>query len=397
MRAKTVGGLEERVDKQREEQTQGGRSVRRCMDRIPMARPSWDDEMRSAAIDTLDSGQWVKGKQVKAFGEEFAEYCGVTGAAPCQNGSSALWAALKIANIGPGDEVIVPSYTFISTATCIVLVGATPVFVDVERDYFCLDVRAVRKAITSKTRAIIGVHLYGQPYNPSLVDLCQKHSLVLVEDAAQAHGATQSMNDGSVRIAGAMGDLGCFSFFPSKNMAVGGEGGMLTATSKHYLTRIQSVMNHGRAPNLESIEMGSNLRMSEVSAAIGRKQLARLTQWVEKRRETAHRYTEALDSVSLIHAPKSRPGAQHAWHQYCVKTKYPEQFMSHLSELDIDSRRYYTTPIHKQQIFSNHSQHHQNLPVTDALGSCLVAVPIMHELTESEILRILSAFKSFKI
>lgn len=367
------------------------------MDRIPMARPSWDNEMRSAAIDTLDSGQWVKGKQVKAFGEEFAQYCGVAGAAPCQNGSSALWAALKIANIGPGDEVIVPSYTFISTATCIVLVGAKPVFVDVEEEYFCLDVQAVRKAITPQTKAVIGVHLYGHPYDPSLIDLCKKNSLVLVEDAAQAHGATQLMNDGSVRIAGAIGDLGCFSFFPSKNMAVGGEGGMLTATSKHFLSRIQSVMNHGRAPNLESIEIGSNLRMSEVSAAIGRKQLMRLNQWVKKRRETAQRYSEILDGVTLIQAPKTRPGAQHAWHQYCVRTEHPEQLMTHLHQLGIDSRRYYTTPIHEQQIFNNHPQHNQNLAATKALGASLVAVPVMHGLTESEILRILSAFKTFNL
>lgn len=381
----------------KKEQTQGGPSVRRPMERIPMARPSWDDDMRAAALATLDSGQWVKGAQVREFGKEFANYCGVKGAAPCQNGSSALWAALKIAHIGPGDEVIVPSYTFISTATCIVLVGAKPVFVDVEEDYFCLDIEAVRKAITPRTKAVIGVHLYGHPYDPELLDVCREHSLILVEDAAQAHGATQRMDSGEQRVAGAMGTLGCFSFFPSKNMAVGGEGGMLTATTEHYVSRIQSVMNHGRAPNLESIELGSNLRMSEVSAAIGRKQLNRLDGWVAARRSTAIRYTEALMAHQSLTPPKVRAGAQHAWHQYCVKTDSPEALMEHLHDAGIDSRRYYTTPIHKQEIFANHEQHSEVFPVTDALGSCLVAIPVMHELTEHEIQRILTALNSFSL
>ncbi len=362
-----------------------------------MARPSWSDEMRSAAVETLDSKHWVKGRQVQAFGNEFANYCGTLNAAPCQNGSSALWAALKIAGIGPGDEVIVPSYTFISTATCIVLVGAQPVFVDVEPDYFCLELDSVKQAVTSRTKAVIGVHLFGQPYDPKLIDFCEANNLLLIEDAAQAHGAQQQMTDGSVRVAGAMGDVGCFSFFPSKNMAVGGEGGMLTTIREEFSSRIQSITNHGRTPNLESVELGSNLRMSEVAAAIGRKQLSCLDDWVQTRRDTADRYAVLLENHPLIDAPGVRPNAQHAWHQYCVQTPHPEALQAHLDKHEIDSRRYYTTPIHQQQIFANHYQHETILPKTAKLGKTLVAIPVMHELTELEILRIMVALETFQL
>ena len=159
------------------------------MDRIPTARPSWTDEMRAAAVSTLDSRYWVKGPKGREFGKKFAEHCGALVATPCQNGSSSLWAALRILGVGKGDEVIVPSYTFISSATAIPLAGAEAVFVDVEQDYWCLDVDAVEAAITEKTKAVIGVHIYGQPYDPRLLELCRDRGIYLIEDAAQAHGA----------------------------------------------------------------------------------------------------------------------------------------------------------------------------------------------------------------
>ena len=380
-----------------EKQTQGGRGFRRGMDRIPTGRPSWNEAMRNAALAVLDSKQWVKGPQGKAFGLAFADHCGALNATPCQNGSSALWAALRIAKIGPGDEVIVPSYTFISTATCILLVGATPVFVDVEPDYFCLDVNAVRKAITPATKGVIGVHLYGHPYDPELVKLCTSCGLTLIEDAAQAHGASQLFPDGSKRVAGSMGDIGCFSFFPSKNMAVGGEGGMLTTTRQTYTAKISGITNHGRSPDLEAMELGSNLRMSEVSAAIGLEQLKTLDTWVERRHKTAALYTKAIEANPLLQPPRVRPGAEHAWHQYCVHTSHPEALVEHFNHLEIDARRYYTTPIHQQAVFATHSQHSIELENTNKLGATLVAIPVMHELTEDEIQRIIDALRMFKI
>lgn len=376
-------------------QTQGGRVIRRLMDRIPTGRPSWNSAMRSAAVEVLDSKRWVKGPQGKAFGAAFAAYTGALTAVPCQNGSSALWAALRIADIGPGDEVIVPSYTFISTATCILLVGATPVFVDVDPEFYCLDVDAATKAMTADTKAVIGVHLFGHPYDPKLIELCQRHDLVLIEDAAQAHGANQNFDDGSKKAAGSMGDLSCFSFFPSKNMAVGGEGGMLATTNEAYTAKLTAIINHGRSPELHAMELGSNLRMSEVAAAIGLEQLNLLDTWVERRRQIASRYSNALLNHPYLKAPKTRSGAEHAWHQYCVYTEHAAAFMAHLDALQIDTRQYYSLPIHQQSVFSAHPQHTHHLPVTAKLGSCLVAIPIMHELSDDEIHRVLAALTSF--
>ena len=160
------------------------------MDRIPTARPSWTEDMRNAAIETLDSRQWVKGAKGREFGELFANYCGAESAVPCQNGSSSLWAALKILNIGPGDEVIVPSYTFISTVSAISLVGATPVFVDVEEDFWCIDYDSIQNALTNKTKAVIAVHIYGQIYNPEIIHLCKNNSIYLSDSGGQYYDGT---------------------------------------------------------------------------------------------------------------------------------------------------------------------------------------------------------------
>ena len=367
------------------------------MDRIPTARPSWPDEMRAAAVSTLDSRYWVKGPKGREFGEKFAEHCGALVATPCQNGSSSLWAALRILGVGKGDEVIVPSYTFISSATAIPLAGAEAVFVDVEPDYWCLDVDAVEAAITEKTKAVIGVHIYGQPYDPRLLELCRDRGIYLIEDAAQAHGASQAMLDGSELVAGSMGDLGCFSFFPSKNMAVGGEGGMLTTTVEELTDAVSLVVNHGRSPSLESMQLGSNLRMSEVSAAIGTVQLSHLDSWVGRRREIAEIYHQAFADHPLLDTPKVRPGAKHAWHQYCLSTENPDELVSHLDQHGIDARRYYVTPCHQQNVFARHPQHRQVLPVTANLSSSLVAIPVMHELRDDEIERIIAAVMSFSV
>ena len=391
-----MGVLKGALFDNQKKQTQGGEPLRRVMQRIPTARPSWDEEMRNAAMETLDSRNWVKGDKGKRFGLAFAEHCGALSAAPCQNGSSSLWAALRLLGIGEGDEVIVPSFTFIASATAIPLVGATPVFVDIEEDYWCLDVKAVEAAITPKTKAVIGVHIFGQPYDPKLIELCKLRNIALIEDAAQAHGATQINTNGEKLVAGSMGDVGCFSFFPSKNMAVGGEGGMLTTTNPELTEKVKAITNHGRAPNLESMELGSNLRMSEVSAAIGLVQLSNLDKWVERRREIASKYNKNFANHPAVSIPKVRKGANHAWHQYCLFADKSQDLVKHLDENGIDSRIYYSIPCHHQAVFSNHKQFEIPLKETDRVAGNLVAIPVMHELTEQEVDHIISTVLSFK-
>jgi perosamine synthetase len=361
------------------------------MQRVPMARPTWDDAMREAALATLDSGQWVKGPEGRAFGEAFASYCGAMGGTPCQSGSVALWGALNLLDIGPGDEVLVPSLTYIATATCVNLVGATPVFVDVEADHWCVDIDALEAARTSNTKAVIAVHLFGQMSDDRLVEWCEANGIAYIEDAAQAHGAVAA--NGTK--AGAVGDVACFSFFPSKNLAVGGEGGMMMTRREDLVARMDALVNHGRDARLEAQKLGSNFRMSEVMASIGRVQLSRLDSWLERRRAIAARYTAAFASTPGLVTPPVRPGTLHAWHQYCLLVDEPEGFRQHLDEQGVDSRVYYATPCHRQGVYREHPQHHQPFPVTDDIAHRLVAVPVFHAMTDEEVERVVHAVTSY--
>ena len=301
----------------------------------------------------------------------------------------ALWGALRLLGIGPGDEVIVPSLTYIATATCVSLVGATPVFVDVESEHWCLDVNAVASAKTVNTKAVIGVHLFGQLCDAKLGQWCDEHNIAYIEDAAQAHGAMELT--APHRKAGALGDVACFSFFPSKNLAVGGEGGMLMTKRNDLAARMDALVNHGRDQRLESQELGSNLRMSEVTAAIGRIQLGRLEAWIERREHIAKQFSVAFDGLDAIQLPRIREGTRHAWHQYCLLAHDPTGLREALDAKGIDSRVYYSTPCHRQNVYSNHPQHTQTLPITDDIASRLVAIPVHHELSDEEVERIISA------
>jgi perosamine synthetase len=359
------------------------------MERIPMARPSWDDDMRRAALETLDSLHWVKGPQGKAFGQEFATYCHAVQGTPCQSGSVALWGSLRLLGIGPGDEVLVPSLTYIATATCVSLVGAHPVFVDVEPNHWCVDLASLEAARTPRTKAVIAVHLFGQMCDDRLVEWCNEHNIAYIEDAAQAHGAVAA----SGTPAGGVGDVACFSFFPSKNLAVGGEGGMMMTRRADLAARMDALVNHGRDARLESHELGSNLRMSEVTAAIGRVQLQRLDGWLARRRAIAKRYDGAFSGLSGLHPPSTRPGTQHAWHQYCILADEPDRLRAALDEAGIDSRVYYATPCHRQQVYATHPQHTATLSVTDDIAHRLVAIPVHHQMTDEEVNRVVAAVK----
>ena len=344
------------------------------MERIHLAKPYWDDECEQAAINALSSGRWVKGPQAKSFGEEFAKYCGAVSAVPCQSGSAALWAAMRLLDIGPGDEVIVPGMTFIATTTSVSLAGATPVFADIEEDYWCICPDDVEAKITERTKAVIGVHIFGQPFSLRIREICTKHGIALVEDAAQAHGASL---DGIK--AGAIGDIACFSFFPSKNMAVGGEGGMITTTRTDLADKMSRIVDHGRNDKLESIEMGTNLRMSEVSAAIGRIQLKHLEEWTTKRRKNAN---------SIKHQTKIRTDSEHAWHQLCILSDNPKELISKFDEAGIDARVHYPIPCNRHQVYSDHFQHNQSLHNCERIAHRLVAIPVHPSISQEDIERI---------
>jgi len=357
-------------------------------ERIPMSRPWLDDEMQQAVSQVLESRRWVKGPESKAFGGEFAHHCGAVAAVPCASGSASLIAALRLLNIGPGDEVIVPSLTFFASVSCIELVGATPIFVDIEEEYWCMDPVAVADAITPQTKAILGVHLFGQPFSLNLPE-----GIPVIEDAAQAHGA---MLDG--RLVGSLGDVACFSFFPSKNMAVGGEGGMITTTRMDLAERLQSWVDHGRVEGSRIEALTSNLRMSEILAAMGRIQLKRLDQWQIRRQEIAALHSAAITDNQLLHAPRVRAGAVHGWHQYTLRCENSQELISHLEARGIDARIHYKIPCHRQPVMNNHPQHAVgSLPITERICEQLVSIPVHPFLSEEEITRIHTALDEFTL
>ena len=356
------------------------------VERISMSQPFVNDKMKQVAIEVIESKRWVKGPNAQAFGGEFAHHCGALSAVPCASGSASLIAAMRLLDIGPGDEVIVPSLTFFASVSCIEIVGATPVFVDVEEDFWCLDSNEVAKAISSKTKAIIGVHLFGQPYS-----IDKFEGIPVIEDAAQAHGASL---DG--KTVGSLADIGCFSFFPSKNMAVGGEGGMLTTTRLEIAERLQSWVDHGRIAGEGISELGTNLRISEIQAAIGRVQLKHLDEWQIRRNKIANSHTIVVNENPYLNSPKIRIGAIHGWHQYTIQCENAEQLYIHLNNREIDSRIHYQTPCHMQKVMKKHKQYGiGNLPITEKLCGQLISIPVHPFLRDEHLSRIHQALADF--
>ena len=357
-----------------------------------MGRMFIDDDMRETTLRILNSGQWIKGPESKSFGAEWAEYCGALGGVPCSNGSVALIAALHALEIGPGHEVIVPSHTYIASATCISLVGATPVFVEIEEDYYTLDKEAVELAITPRTRAIIAVHLYGQPVDPEIYKMAWRSGLAVIEDAAQAHGA--AING---KRTGSFGDVATFSFFPSKNMAVGGDGGaILVNEDEDLLQRISTFIDHGRSDKYRNDMLGTNFRLSEIQCGIGRSQLKHLDSWVKRRNEIAQKYLTSFANNSNIILPSIRPGAIHAWHQFVLRVKDRKLFIKHLNDHNISTGIHYPIPCHLQPIFANHPQGKEGtFPFTERLCNEIVSIPVFPLLTDEEVDRVISAVSSF--
>lgn len=360
---------------------------------VPMARPIWTEEMRKEAIETLDSGIWVKGPKNRLFSDTFGQYCKASAAIPCSSGSTALYVALSLLGIGPGDEVILPSFTFIATATSVSLTGAKPVFADVENEFWCLCPDDTRLRINEKTKAILGVHLFGQAYHPRIIELAKEFGLPLIEDAAQAHG-TELMINGIPLKAGTLGDIGCFSFFPTKNMAVGGEGGMITTNNVELGKRLHTIVNHGRDGSLISQELGTNLRMSEAMAAIGNIQLKYLDEWLMKRSEIAEKYLLILNQHPEIITPKVRNDSKHSWHQFCILTPNPSNILQYFENQGISTRRIYQQPCHLHPVYKHHEQYQETFPVTDALSQSMVSIPVHHGLYDYEIEKVVTALSN---
>lgn len=343
---------------------------------IPIARPQMGDEEKQQVWSALDSGQLAQGSRVRDFEERFAAFVGAEHAVATSSGTTAIHLALLGIGIQPGDEVIVPSFSFTATATPVLHAGGVPVFVDVEPDYFTIDPALIERAITPRTKAIIPVSLYGQPADmPAIQAIADRHGLRVIEDACQAHGA--SLND---RRAGAWG-IGAFSFYPTKNMTTG-EGGIITTNDAQVADRTRLLREHGMRVRYQPEILGYNFRMTDIHASIGLAQLEKLPAANERRRAIAARYSEELRGVET---PRERPGAVHVYHQYTLRVRARDRFAEQLAARGIGSNVYYPVPIHRQEPFLPLAAREADLPVTDALTGEILSIPVYPTLTDDEV------------
>lgn len=346
---------------------------------IPLSRPVITEQMKKHMLEVLDSGRLVKGPKVEEFENLFAKYCNVKQATAVSSGTAAIYLALRALNIGPGDEVACPSFTFIATASPILLVGAMPVFVDVGDDY-SLDLNDLEGKLSSKTKAVIAVHLYGLMGDMGrLIDLKRKCGFFLIEDACQAHGAEY---DGMK--SGSFGDISCFSFYPSKNMTVAGEGGMVLTEDEELDAKLKVLRDQGvvadQGPGKYiSRLLGFNFRMAEISAALGIAQLNQLDEWIETRRNIATQYHTGLPEGVI--RPLEYAGRRHVYNLYVIRTQRRDELSSSLWHDGIETGIHYLTPVHRQPIFSGE----WHLPKTEEFTCQVLSLPMYPTLKTGEV------------
>jgi perosamine synthetase len=353
------------------------------LDTIPIARPAIGRDEVAAVTAVLESGQLSAGKQVSKFEQRFGDYCGTTHAVAASSGTAALHAALLAASIGPGDEVIVPAFSFIATASAVALCGATPVFADVNEQTFNIDPQQVEERITPKTRAVIGVHLFGQPFDiPAVQECCGRHNLKLVEDAGQAHGALFN----GMKVGG-FGHFGCFSFYATRNMMTG-EGGMVTTGEKAYNERLRQIINHGQSEKYLHTRLGYNYRMTDMAAALGLVQLKKLDGFNRQRRKNAAYYDAHLDVKGLV-TPAVAGSVRHVYHQYVVRLteEFPmsrSAFIDYLRANGIGSVIHYPVPLHRQPVFGL-ANVPDPCPVATRLAGSVLSLPVHPQLEKKEL------------
>ena len=339
---------------------------------------SHKDEIDSAIQCVLDSGWYILGKEVTQFEKEFAQFNTVSHAIGVGSGTEALHIALRALDIGQGDEVITPAHTAVATASAIVLSGAKPVFVDIEPEFFTIDPDLIEDAITSKTKAIIPVHIYGQPCDiNTIMEIAKKHNLKVIEDCAQAHGA----NYKSKRV-GSIGDIGCFSFYPTKNLGAIGDGGALVTNDDKLAYRIRLLREYGWKERYVSSTEGWNSRLDEIQAAFLRVKLNALDADNDRRRRHAEKYQDMLQALPL-QLPKAREDSSHVYHLFVVQTDNRDALKKYLREQGIQTAIQYPIPIHRQEYFRE-IVGDITLPVTEKAATEILSLPMYPELSEKD-------------
>lgn len=344
---------------------------------------SLKEDIDASVMDVLANTQFILGPNVQGLEAEVASYLGASHAVSCASGTDALHLALRAAGIGPGDEVITSAFTFIATAEAIAYVGATPVFVDIDPHSFNLDPDLTEAAITPKTRAIMPVHLFGQPADmPRFSAMCQAHDLLLIEDCAQSFGARIGNQQ-----TGSIGDLGCFSFFPSKNLGCYGDGGLVTARDEAHAALLKNLRNHGSDVRYHHDRIGYNSRLDEMQAAILRVKLRHIDAFNAGRRRVAADYRQALTGISDLHIPHEDGIGEHVYHQYTLLSPKRDRIMKALQSAQVACAIYYPIPLHQQKAFTDWAEP-VSLPHTEAVASQCLSLPMYPELPQDAIAQI---------
>ena len=353
-------------------------------------------EVDAAVLSVLASGAYIGGAGVQQFEQEFASYIGSTESVGCNSGTDALYLALKVLDIGPGDEVVTTPFTFIATAEMISAVGAKPVLVDIDVNSFNIDIDRIEQAITPQTKAIMPVHLFGNPVNmTALMSIADKHNLKVIEDCAQSTGATWAGQQ-----TGSIGHIGCFSFFPTKNLGACGDGGAVTVNDPALAADLRMYREHGSRVRYYHEVIGINSRLDALQAAILSIKLRYLDQWNEQRSMVAKRYQELLTNVTGIAIPQFISGGQSAWNQYTIRIlgepdqgTRRDQIRSKLQASGVMSMIYYPLPLHLQQVYQPLGHQAGDFPITETVSHQVLSLPMFPELTAEEQQRVVYALK----
>ncbi len=336
-------------------------------------------EIDAAVLGVLESSQFVLGQEVEAFENDFAAYCHTRHAIGVNSGTSALHLALLAAGIGPGDEVITVTFTFVATAAAIIYAGARPVFVDIEPRSFTMDVNQIDRAITPRTKAILPVHLYGQPADMDpILEIARRHGLIVIEDAAQAHGAEYKG-----KRVGSIGDIGCFSFYPGKNLGAYGEAGAMTTNDDRYASTVRALRDWGQTRKYHHDLKGFNYRMEGMQGAVLRVKLRHLEGWTEARRAHAATYNELLTN-DTIRTPEALSYARHVYHVYAIRTPHRELLQQNFNARGIQTGIHYPIPVHLQEAHADLGYRAGDFPRSEQVAKEILSLPMFAELTTAQ-------------
>ena len=351
-----------------------------------------------AILSVIQNAQFINGPEVQNFQKELEEYLEVKHVIPCANGTDALQIALMSLGLVPGDEVITPSFTYIATTEVIALLGLKPIFVDVDPATFCIDATKIEAAISNKTKAIVPVHLYGQAANMNaILAIAKKHNLAVVEDNAQALGSIYHLENGKVEKTGTLGNIGCTSFFPSKNLGCYGDGGALYTNDDALAEKIRMIANHGQKVKYYHEVVGCNSRLDSIQAAVLRIKLRQLDNYIDSRRNVATYYDTVFGAIPGIKIPFRSEDSKHVFHQYTLQLEGIDRdaLSAHLASKEIPSMIYYPVPAHRQKMFSAFGSATTELPVTDYLTTCVLSLPIHTEMQEEQLAYITSTIVEY--